>query len=75
MATSDSLFDFVPAISGVSLIRFPTAWFQAFTFFQQIKQGLSGYLDELSLRATALYTVPANRSSYRSLPFRGRLRL
>jgi hypothetical protein len=64
MATSDSLLGFVPALSGITLIRFPTrrsrlCW---------TEQGLSGWVDALSLRSTALYTVPAARIHSRYLP-------
>lgn len=74
MATSDSLFGVVPAISGVTLIRFPTSTSEL-SLLCWTKQGLSGCSGSLSPRATALYTVPALRRSARWTPLRGRLRL
>ena len=57
MATTDSLLGVVPALSDFVLIRFPTGWSR----LPRTEQGLSGCADALSLRAAALYTVPANR--------------
>ena len=71
MATSDSLLGFVPALSGITLIRFPTRR----SHLRWTDQDLSGCVDALSLRATALYTVPADRIDSRDIPVRGRLRL
>ena len=62
MAASDSLSDFVPTLSGTTLMRFPTDGLLLAVLSRQIEQGLSGYLNALSSRATALYTVPAGRA-------------
>ena len=62
MTASDSLFGFVPALSGSTLIRFPTDRCCSEDLLRRTEQGLSGYLGVLSPRATALYTVPADRS-------------
>ena len=70
-ATSDSLPGLVPALSGSSLIRFPTGR----SCLHRTEQGLSGELDALSLRAIVLYTVPATRFLSRCTPSHGRLRL
>jgi hypothetical protein len=75
MAASDSLSDFVPALSGSTLMRFPTDGLLRAVFFRQIEQGLSGYLHALSSRAAALYTVPADRASPCCFATRCRLRL
>jgi len=63
MATSDSLLGFVPALSGITLIRFPTRR----SHLRWTDQDLSGCVDALSWRATALYTVPGGPDSL-SLP-------
>ena len=68
-ATSDSLPDVVTALSGFPLIRFPTGR----SCLRRTEQGLSGCADALSLRAAALYTVPAGRIHSRCIPVRGRL--
>jgi hypothetical protein len=61
MTTTDSLLGIVTAFSGFALIRFPTGR----SFLRRTEQGLSGCADALSLRATALYTVPAHRMGSR----------
>lgn len=71
MATSDSLLGVDTALSGITLIRFPTGW----SCPHRTEQGLSGCVDALSLRATALYTAPADRFHSRCTPVRSRLRL
>jgi hypothetical protein len=63
MATSDSLPGFVPALSGITLIRFPTSRSR----LRWTDQGLPGCVDALSLPATALYTRPGGPDSL-SLP-------
>jgi len=50
-------------------MRFPTGRSR----LRRTEQGLSGCADALSLRAAALYTVPANRFHSRCIPVRGRL--
>src|SRR6266571_3671163 len=70
-ATSDSLPGIVAALSGFALIRFPTGGSR----LRRTEQGLSGCADALSLRATALYTVPAGRIGSRLIPVRSRLHL
>src|SRR5579862_3740414 len=70
-ATTASLPGIVTALSGFALIRFPTGR----SCLRRTGQGLSGCVDVLSLRAAALYTVPADRIDFRCLPVRGRLRL
>ena len=70
MTTSDSLDSVGPALSGGTLIRFPTGQSRGCRTIQ----GLSGSLDVLSVRATALYTVPAGQSSACSPRVHGRLR-
>jgi hypothetical protein len=71
MATSDSLLGIVAAFSGFALIRLPTGRSR----LRRTEQGLSGCADALSLRAAALYTVPADRIPSRCIPVRVRLRL
>src|SRR5205807_2159546 len=71
MATSDSRLGVVTALSGFALIRFPTGRSR----LRRTEPGLSGCADALSLRATALYTVPADRFHSRCIPVRSRLRL
>ena len=71
MATSDSLPGVVTALSGFALIRLPTGR----SCLRRAEQGLSGCADALSLRAAALYTVPAGRIGSRYIPVRSRLRL
>src|SRR5207249_1518282 len=68
-ATSDSLLGIVTALSGITLIRFPTGR----SCLRRTEQGLSGCADALSLRATALYTAPADRIHSRCIPIRSRL--
>ncbi len=63
MATSDSLLGIATAFSGITLIRFPTGRDRS----RRTEQGLSGCVDALSLRAAALYTVPADRICARTL--------
>jgi hypothetical protein len=70
MAASDFRVGIGPAFS-VTLIRFPTRSIAAFG----TNVDLSGHLGFLSLRAAALYTVPAARGLVRFIPRRGRLRL
>jgi len=62
MATSDSLPGVGSATSGITLIRLPTGQPRLEGLLRRTEQGLSGYLRALSPRATALYTVPADRS-------------
>jgi hypothetical protein len=71
MATSDSRLGIVTALSGITLIRFPTSRSR----LRWTEPGLSGCADALCLRAAALYTVPADRIGSRYIPARSRLRL
>ena len=58
-------------LSGFALIRFPSGQ----SLLRRTEQGLSGCADALSLRAAALYTVPAVRIHSRCIPVRSRLHL
>ena len=71
MTASDFSGSFGSALSGSTLIRLPTPRHKRLS----TAGALSGYLGFLSLRAAALYTVPAARGSIRFNPRRGRLRL
>src|SRR5437763_9596193 len=59
------------AVGRFALIRFPVGRSR----LRRTEQGLSGCADALSLRAAALYTVPAGRIGSRIIPVRSRLHL
>jgi hypothetical protein len=76
MATSDSLADIGPVLSGDTLMRFPTRRAEPTECkLSRTDEGLYGNLGFLSLHAATLYTVPAARGLVRCIPRRGRLRL